>query len=82
MLRAQFSDEVPYKGGLDRGFAFRGRSRVPFLNFQKGIYRAAAQRGRAALSIQTSAKTPYDDEAVDEGFLYAGVTPFPLTPDR
>jgi putative restriction endonuclease len=70
VLRAQFGDELPYKAGLDQGFAFRGR-RVPFLNLQKGIYRAAAQRGPAALSIQTSAKTPYDDAAVDEGFLYA-----------
>ena len=71
VLRAQFaSGEIPYKGGLDRGFAFRGR-RVPFLNLQKGIYRAAAQRGPAALSVQTSAKTPYDDEATEEGFLYA-----------
>ena len=70
VLRAQFGDELPYKAGLERGFAFRGR-RVPFLNLQKGIYRAAAQRGPAALSVQTSAKTPYDDEAADEGFLYA-----------
>ena len=56
VLRAQFGDELPYKAGLERGFAFRGR-RVPFLNLQKGIYRAAAQRGPAALSVQTSAKT-------------------------
>jgi putative restriction endonuclease len=71
VLRAQFAGaEIPYKGGLDQGFAFRGR-RVPFLNLQKGIYRSAAQRGRAALSIQTSAKTPYDDEAIEDGFLYA-----------
>lgn len=71
VLRAQFAGaEIPYKAGLDQGFAFRGR-RVPFLNLQKGIYRAAAQRGPAALSIQTSAKTPYDDEATEDGFLYA-----------
>jgi putative restriction endonuclease len=70
VLRAQLGDELPYKGGLDRGFAFRGR-RVPFLNYQKGIYRAGVQRGAAALSIQTSAKTPYGDEAVSDGFLYA-----------
>src|SRR5581483_8894592 len=71
VLRAQLAGtEIPYKGGLDQGFAFRGR-RVPFLNLQKGIYRAAAQRGPAALSTQTSAKTPYDDEAIEEGFLYA-----------
>src|SRR5437667_5785043 len=70
VLRAQFGDELPYKGGLDRGFAFRGR-RVPFLNYQKGIYKAAVQRGPAALSIQTSAKSPYGDEAMEGGVLYA-----------
>jgi putative restriction endonuclease len=70
VLRAQLGDEIPYTGGLDRGFAYRGR-RVPFLNYQKGIYRAAVQRGPAALSIQTSAASPYDDEATDDGFLYA-----------
>lgn len=71
VLRAQFGDEIPYAGGLDRGFAFRGLPRVPFFNRQKGIHRAAAQRGPAALSIQTSAKSPYGDEETDEGFLYA-----------
>jgi putative restriction endonuclease len=71
VLRAQFGDELPYKAGLDRGFAFRGRPRVPFLNFQKGIYHAAAQRGPAALSIQTSARSPYADAAIEDGFLYA-----------
>jgi putative restriction endonuclease len=70
VLCAQFGDDVPYKGGLDRGFAFRG-ARVPFLNYQKGIYRAAAQRGPAALSINTSYVSPYDDEQTDAGFLYA-----------
>jgi len=70
VLGAQFGDELPYKDGLDRGFAYRG-SRVPFLNYQKGIYRAAAQRGPAALSIQTSANSPYDDEEGDDGFMYA-----------
>ena len=70
VLRATFGDEIRYRGGLDQGFAFRGR-RVPFLNFQKGIHRAAAQRGPAALSIQTSVKTPYADEATDNGFLYS-----------
>lgn len=70
VLRAQFGDDLPYKGGLDRGFAFRG-SRVPFLNYQKGIYRAAVQRGAAALSINTSVKSPYGDAETDLGFLYA-----------
>jgi len=70
VLRAQFGEDLPYRGGLDRGFAFRGK-RVPFLNVQKGIYRAAIQSGPAALSVQTSAKSPYDDMETDLGFLYA-----------
>ena len=70
ILVAQFGEDVPYIGGLDRGFAFRGR-RVPYLNRQKGIYRSSAQRGPAALSIQTSAKSPYDDEILIDGFAYA-----------
>jgi putative restriction endonuclease len=71
VLRAQFGDELPYRGALYRGFAFRGQRRIPFLNFQKGIHRAAAQRGAAALSIQTSVKTPYADAETDDGFLYS-----------
>jgi putative restriction endonuclease len=70
ILVAEFGEDVPYAGGLARGFPFRGR-RVPFLNHQKGIYRAAVQSGPAALSIQTSAKSPYDDEILPDGFLYA-----------
>ncbi|MGH3052247.1 MAG: HNH endonuclease [Gaiellaceae bacterium] len=70
ILCAEFGEDVRYQDGLDRGFTFRG-GRVPFLNRQKGIYRAAVQRGPAALSIQTSYKSPYGDEVTDEGFLYA-----------
>ncbi len=70
VLCAQFGDDVPYVGGLDRGFAFRGQ-RVPFLNRQQGIFRAAAQRGPAALSIQTSVNGPYDDRETPDGMLYA-----------
>ena len=70
VLRAKFGDDLPYKGALDAGFAFRGH-RVPFLSYMKGIHRAAVQRGPAALSINTSAKSPYDDTATDLGFLYA-----------
>jgi putative restriction endonuclease len=70
VLVAEFGEDVPYAGGLERGFPFR-RARVPFLNRQKGIYRSRVQRGPAALSIQTSAKSPYDDEVVEDGFLYA-----------
>jgi putative restriction endonuclease len=70
VLVAEFGEDIPYAGGLAHGFPFRGK-RVPFLNYQKGIYRAAVQSGPAALSIQTSSKSPYDDEAVEDGFLYA-----------
>jgi putative restriction endonuclease len=69
LLQAQYGDELPYPGVLSEGFPFRGQ-RVPFLNYQKGIYRAAVQRGPAALSIQTSAKSPYADEETVEGFFY------------
>jgi putative restriction endonuclease len=70
ILVAGFGEDVPYANGLDRGFPFRGK-RVPYLNRQKGIYRSAAQSGPAALSIQTSAKSPYDDEILADGFAYA-----------
>lgn len=70
VLCAQYGEDIPYRGGLDRGFPFGGR-RVPFLSPQKGIFRARAQQGSAALSINTSAKSPYDDEEVADGFLYA-----------
>jgi putative restriction endonuclease len=70
VLRARFGEEVPYRGGLDEGFPFRGR-RVPFLSYMKGIHRARAQRGPAALSIVTSHQSPYGDRETDDGVLYA-----------
>ena len=70
VLCARHGSDVPYAGGLDQGFAFRG-TRVPFLNYQKGIYRSAGQKGPAALSVNTSYKSPYDDEETPRGFRYA-----------
>jgi putative restriction endonuclease len=70
VLCAQYGEDVPYVGGLDRGFPYAGR-RVPFLSTQKGIFRAAAQVGPASLSVQTSWKSPYGDKELDDGFLYA-----------
>jgi putative restriction endonuclease len=70
VLCATHGEDVPYRGGLEAGFAFRGR-RVPFLSPQKGIFRAAVQEGEPALSINTSAKSPYDDEETPDGFFYA-----------
>jgi hypothetical protein len=70
VLCATHGEDVPYVGGLDQGFPFGGR-RVPFFSSYKGIYRAAAQAGPAALSITTSHASPYDDEEIPDGFLYA-----------
>jgi putative restriction endonuclease len=70
VLCAKHGMEVPYAGGLGEGFNFRGR-KIPFLNYQKGIYRAAAQTGPAALSVNTSYKSPYSDEETPDGFVYA-----------
>jgi putative restriction endonuclease len=70
VLCATHGDDVPYVGGLDQGFPFAGR-RVPFFSRYKGIHRAAAQEGPAALSITTSHTSLYDDEEVPDGFLYA-----------
>jgi putative restriction endonuclease len=81
ILQAEHGEELPYEGALDQGFPFRG-ARVPFLNRQKGIYRAAAQRGPAALSIQTSARSPYDDAETEDGFTYAYREGSPDQPDN
>ncbi len=69
-LRAQLGEELPYQSALAQGFQYSGR-RIPFPNYQKGIYRAGAQHGPAALSINTSFKSPYGDEETPLGFLYA-----------
>jgi putative restriction endonuclease len=63
-------------------FAFHGYPRVPFLNFQKGIHRARVQRGPAALSVQTSANSPYGDAPIDLGFRYAYRAGSPDQPDN
>ena len=70
VLCAQFGADVPYRGALDQGFPHGGK-RIPFLSPQKGIFRAAAQSGPAALSINTSSKSPYGDAEVEDGYLYA-----------
>src|SRR4051794_9967763 len=70
VLCATYGEDVPYRGALERGFSFRG-AKVPFLTPYKGIFRARVQRGPAALSINTSAQSPYEDEIVEDGFRYA-----------
>lgn len=70
LLEARFGTDVPYVQGLREGFPFAGR-RVPFLSPQKGIFRARVQAGAAALSINTSMRSPYADRQIPDGFLYA-----------
>jgi putative restriction endonuclease len=69
VLQAQHGPELPY-AVLSAGFNFRG-TRVPFLNRAYGIYRAAGQRGPAALSINSAfAQKRYQDEGTSDGVLY------------
>jgi putative restriction endonuclease len=70
ILAAEYGGEIPYRGALEHGFNFHG-VRVPFLSPQKGIFKARAQTGTAALSITTSFKGPYDDAETEDGVLYA-----------
>ena len=59
-LRARFGDRIPAKE-LSVGVAFQGQ-RVPIWNQQKGIFKPAILgRHGAALSVQTSAESPYED---------------------
>jgi hypothetical protein len=62
VLCAQYGDDVPYKNGLDRGFAYRGQL-VPFLNYQKGIYRAAVQTGpgKTITVLRSAQARPYKE---------------------
>jgi putative restriction endonuclease len=69
---AELYDQLVPLAQLRPGFAFDGE-RVSFGSFQKGIHRAQAQRGPAALTLTTSLNDPYGD-AYDEGgalFTYA-----------
>jgi putative restriction endonuclease len=71
VLRLRFGDDLPHAEALAPGFSFDGR-RVPFRSMQKGIHRAARQRGPAALSILTTFGSPYEaDQSTDDGFWYA-----------
>jgi hypothetical protein len=81
VLCATHGEDVPYRGGLEFGFSYRGR-RVPFLSRYKGIHRTAAQESEAALSINTSFDSPYDDEAGPDGFFYAYRSGSPDQPDN
>ena len=70
VLQAKFGHDVPYAALAD-GFSFRD-TKVPFLNRSYGIYRARAQAGPAALSVNSSPlQLRYQDEQTPDGVLYA-----------
>lgn len=59
-LRDRFGLRIP-AAELSQGVKLRGE-RVPIWNYQKGIFKPAALgRDGAAVSVQTSADSPYDD---------------------
>ena len=65
-------DGVVRASELNNGITFQG-SRVPIWNQQKGIFRPAVLREPgAALTVQTSFKSPYDDRfsAEDDRLAY------------
>jgi putative restriction endonuclease len=69
-LLAAHGPDIPYRGGLDSGFRYRGRT-IPFMTPYKGIFRAREQAGPAALSINTSIRSPYRDRATADGWIYS-----------
>jgi putative restriction endonuclease len=70
-LRERYGSRIP-RQELMAGVTFRGE-RVPIWNYQKGIFKPAALgRDGAALSVQTSADSPYADahDAESGRFIY------------
>ncbi|HTI65223.1 MAG TPA: HNH endonuclease [Gemmatimonadaceae bacterium] len=77
-LRELHGGRIPRSALMD-GIALGGQ-RIPIWNYQKGIFKPAALgRDGAALSMQTSADSPYDDvHDVDSGqivYKYRGTDP-------
>jgi putative restriction endonuclease len=59
-LRERFTSRIP-RASLMEGVMLQGQ-RAPIWNYQKGIFKPAALgRDGAALSVQTSADSPYED---------------------
>jgi predicted nuclease of predicted toxin-antitoxin system len=60
-LHERYGGRIP-RASLMEGILLRGE-RIPIWNYQKGIFKPAALgRDGAALSVQTSVDSPYDDE--------------------
>ncbi len=77
-LRDAYGGRIP-RAALMEGITIRGE-RIPIWNYQKGIFRPAALGPTgAALSIQTSAASPYDDvhdaDAGSISYRYRGTDP-------
>jgi putative restriction endonuclease len=82
-LRARYGGRIP-RAELSAGVQFRGE-RVPIWNYQKGIFKPAVLgRDGAALSVQTSVESPYEDEHdPDAGhFIYKYRGTDPSNPDN
>jgi len=77
-LRDIHGGRIP-RSALMAGVSLRGQ-RIPIWNYQKGIFKPAAMGpGGAALSVQTSAESPYGDvhdaEAGQIVYKYRGSDP-------
>ena len=77
-LRDLYGGRIP-RSALMEGVSVRGQ-RIPIWNYQKGIFKPAALgRDGAALSVQTSAESPYDDvhdaDAGEIVYKYRGENP-------
>jgi putative restriction endonuclease len=82
-LRGQYGDRIP-AAELSAGVTFHG-DRVPIWNYQKGIFKPALLgKDGAALSIQTSADSPYEDERDSDAghFIYKYRGTDPAHPDN
>lgn len=82
-LRDRFGSRIP-REELSSGVVLHGQ-RVPIWNYQKGIFKPAVLgRGGAALSVQTSADSPYADVHDDEAghFIYKYRGSDPRHPDN
>jgi putative restriction endonuclease len=82
-LRHRYGSRIPRTALMER-VVLRGQE-VPIWNYQKGIFKPAALgRDGAALSVQTSADSPYDDSHdVEAGrFVYKYRGTDPAHPDN
>lgn len=83
LLRDRYASRIP-RDELSAGLTIRG-DRIPIWNYQKGIFKPAALGPEgAALTIQTSAESPYNDAHDPEAghFIYKYRGTDPAHPDN